>query len=79
LANRDVASILVDTIQLSILPVSGNFTDLKPVFALSNEQVLMLTEQQMESAQDARLNKLLDFQQSGTLTEGDRSELQTLM
>jgi hypothetical protein len=27
----------------------------------------------------ARLSKLLDRQQSGTLSEGDRSELQTLM
>ncbi len=79
LANRDVASILVDTIQLSIPPVSGDVTDLEPVFALSDEQVLVLTKLQMEPEQDARLSELLDRQQSGTLTEGDRSELQTLM
>ncbi|MCC5663413.1 hypothetical protein LC653_05555 [Nostoc sp. CHAB 5784] len=79
LANRDVASILVDTIQLSIPPVSGDITDLQPVSALSDEEVLVLTELQMESEQDARLSELLDRQQSGTLTEGDRSELQTLM
>ncbi|MBN3908184.1 MAG: hypothetical protein HWQ35_17060 [Nostoc sp. NMS1] len=79
LANRDVASILVDTIQLSIPPVSGDITELEPVFALSDQQVLMLTELQMESEQDARLSELLDRQQSGTLSEGDRSELQTLM
>ncbi|MHC5933571.1 hypothetical protein [Nostoc sp.] len=79
LANRDVASILVDTIQLSIPPVSGDITDLEPVFVLSDEQVLVLTELQMEPEQDARLSELLDRQQSGTLTEGDRSELQTLM
>ncbi|MHC5724867.1 MAG: hypothetical protein ACYTXY_12140 [Nostoc sp.] len=79
LANRDLASILVDTIQLSIPLVSGDITDLEPVFALSDEEVLVLTELQMESAQDARLSKLLDRQQSGTLSEGDRSELQTLM
>lgn len=79
LANRDVASILVDTIQLSIPPVSGDVSDLEPVSALSDEQVLMLTELQMEPEQDARLSELLDRQQSGTLSEGDRSELQTLM
>ncbi|MEH2378599.1 MAG: hypothetical protein V7K27_06805 [Nostoc sp.] len=79
LANRDVASILVDTIQLSIPPVSGDVTDLEPVSVLSDEEVLVLTELQMESAQDARLSELLDRQQSGTLSEGDRSELQTLM
>lgn len=79
LANRDVASILVDTIQLSIPPVSGDITDLEPVSVLSDEQVLVLTELQMESEQDARLSELLDRQQSGTLSEGDRSELQTLI
>ncbi|MEA5599930.1 hypothetical protein [Nostoc sp. UHCC 0252] len=79
LANRDVASILVDTIQLSIPPVSGDISDLEPVSVLSDEQVLVLTELQMEPEQDARLSELLDRQQSGTLSEGDRSELQTLM
>ncbi|MHC0063029.1 hypothetical protein ACWATR_08895 [Nostoc sp. UIC 10890] len=79
LANRDVASILVDTIQLSIPPVSGDISDLEPVSVLSDEQVLVLTELQMESEQDARLSELLDRQQSGTLNEGDRSELQTLI
>ncbi|MFN6519195.1 MAG: hypothetical protein RMY29_032530 [Nostoc sp. CreGUA01] len=79
LANRDVASILVDTIQLSIPPVSGEISDLEPVSVLSDEQVLVLTELQMEPEQDARLSELLDRQQSGTLSEGERSELQTLM
>ncbi|WP_373525344.1 hypothetical protein [Nostoc sp.] len=86
LANRDIASILVDTIQLSIPPVSGDITNLQPVSILSDEQVLMLTELQMESAQDAQLSELLvgvarrrHRQQSGTLTECDRTELQTLM
>ncbi|MEH1867953.1 MAG: hypothetical protein V7K69_23565 [Nostoc sp.] len=79
LANRDVVSILVDTIQLSIPPVSGDVSDLEPVSVLSDEQVLVLTELQMEPEQDARLSELLDRQQSDTLSEGDRSELQTLM
>ncbi|MEH1853259.1 MAG: hypothetical protein V7L11_16670 [Nostoc sp.] len=79
LANRDVASILVDTIQLSIPPVCGDVTDLEPVSVLSDEQVLVLTELQMEPEQDARLSEMLDRQQSGTLSEGDRSELQTLI
>ncbi|MBD2516395.1 hypothetical protein H6G93_15505 [Nostoc sp. FACHB-973] len=79
LANRDVASILVDTIQLSIPPVSGEITDLEPVSVLSDEQVLVLTELQMEPEQDARLSELLDRQQSGTFTEGECPELQILM
>ncbi|WP_242053783.1 hypothetical protein [Nostoc sp. FACHB-888] len=79
MANRDVASILVDTIQLSIPPVNGDVIDLERVSVLSDEQVLVLIELQMEAEQDARLSELLDRQQSGTLSEGDRSELQTLM
>ncbi|MEH1797108.1 hypothetical protein [Nostoc sp.] len=39
----------------------------------------MLTELQMESEQDARLSELLDRQQAATLTEEERSELQTLI
>jgi hypothetical protein len=79
LANRDVASVLADTLQLSIPPVRGDVTDLEPVSTLSNEQVLALTELQMEPDQDARLSELLDRQQAGFLTENERPELQTLM
>lgn len=79
LANRDVASILSDTIQLSIPPVSADVTDLESVSILSDEQVLLLTQLQMEPDQDNRLSELLDRQQAGILTEDERKELQTLM
>jgi hypothetical protein len=64
----------------------GNINDLEPVSVLSDEQVLVLTELQMEAEQDTRLSEMLvgiarrrHRQQSGTLTEGDRSDLKTLM
>lgn len=79
LANRDVASVLADTIQLSIPSVRADILDLEPISDLANEQVLALTELQMEPDQDARLSELLDRQQSGLLTENERSELQALM
>lgn len=79
LANRDVASILIDTIQLLVPPVRADVLSLEPVFKLSDQQVLALAELQMEPDQDARLSELLDRQQSGILTETDRLELQTLM
>lgn len=44
LANRDIASILVDTIQLSMPATSVTILDLEPISDLSNEQVLALTE-----------------------------------
>jgi len=79
LANRDIASILVNTLQLSIPPIRADVIDLAPVSTLSDEQVLELTELQMELAQDNRLSELLDRQQAGILTKDERSELQTLM
>lgn len=79
LANRDIASILADTLQLSIPLVSVEVNNLEPVSVLSDEQVLALTDLKMEPEQDTRLSKLLDRQQAGTLTEDERPELQVLM
>jgi hypothetical protein len=79
LANRDLASVVADTIKLSIPPISPEAAALEPVSVLSNEQVLALTQLQMEQEQDARLSDLLDRQQSGILTEIEGIELQTLM
>jgi hypothetical protein len=79
LANRDVASILADTIQLAIPPTRSGTFELEPVSKLSDNQVLALTKLQMEPFQDMRLSELLDRQQAGILVEDERSELQTLM
>ncbi|MFB2937325.1 hypothetical protein ACE1B6_18920 [Aerosakkonemataceae cyanobacterium BLCC-F154] len=79
LANRDVASILAETIQHSIPFTRADVFDLKPVSDLSDEQVLALTELQMEPDQDIRLSELLDRQQAGILVENERLELQNLM
>lgn len=79
LANRDVASVLADTIQLSIPSVRANVLDLEPVSDLSDEQVFALTELQMEPDQDTRLSELLDRQQASLLAEDERLELQALM
>ena len=79
LANRDVASVLADTIQLSIPPVRADIIDLEPLSTLSDEQVLALTELQMEPDQDTRLSELLACQQAGILAEHECSELQILI
>jgi hypothetical protein len=75
--NRDVESVLTDAIYASIPFVrpetAGAIAD------LSNEELLALTDLQMEPAEDSRLSELLDKQQSGTLTEAERPELQKLM
>jgi hypothetical protein len=79
LANRDIASVLADTIQLSMAPISLDALDLEPITDISDGQVLALTELQMEPDQDTRLSELLDRQQAGLMTENERSELQDLM
>ena len=79
LANRDVVSILADTIQHSIPFIRAEVLDLKAISDLSDEQVLELTELQMEPDQDVRLSELLDRQQAGILVENERLELQNLM
>jgi hypothetical protein len=87
LANRDIASILADTIQNSIPNISEVATTLQPISLLSDADVLALTELQMEPAQDLQLSELLDRQQAGLLTDIEspeerlrqRSELQILM
>ncbi len=79
LANRDITSVLVDTIRLSIPPIGVDILDLEPISDLPDEHVLALTELQMEPDQDARLSELLDRQQAALLTEDERLELQVLM
>jgi hypothetical protein len=79
LANRDIASVLADTIQLSMPSIRADALNLEPISDLSDQQVLALTELQMESEQDTRLSELLDRQQAGHLIEDERLELQALM
>jgi hypothetical protein len=79
LTSCDVADILTDTIVLSLPPFSQRQELIKPVAELSDEEILALTELQMEPAQDRRLSLLLDRQQAGELTEPERSELLELM
>lgn len=79
LANRDVASVLADSILLSIPAIREEVLMLAPISSLGDEEVVTLTELQMEPDQDQQLSLLLNRQQEGTLTESERQELQTLM
>ncbi|HBL14652.1 MAG TPA: hypothetical protein DD379_25335 [Cyanobacteria bacterium UBA11162] len=79
LASRDVADILTDAIKLSIPPVSLHTETIEPISVLSDEQIIAITQLQMEPEQDQRLSNLLDKQQAGILTNNQRLELLTLM
>jgi hypothetical protein len=78
-ANRDVASVLAETIYASIPYVGEDVAELEPVADLPDEQVLALTQLQMEPEQDAELSRLLDGQQAGLLTQVKQLSLQSLM
>jgi hypothetical protein len=79
LANRDLSSILTDTLTRSLPPISAQTNTLQSISDLSDRQVMALTHLEMEPAQDTRLSELLDKQQSGTLNPEEPQELDTLM
>ena len=84
LTSRDVADVLTEVIALSLFPINlqGVPTDsneFQPVASLPDEEVIALTELQMEPHSDQRLSELLDKQQAGILTEAEHPELWTLM
>jgi hypothetical protein len=51
----------------------------KPINALSDREILALTEIQMDTVQDRYLSVLLDKQQADELTSGEQVELWALM
>ena len=79
LTGREVADVLVDTIEISLQPFAAQPGTDRPVTTLSDEEVLALTDLQLETGQDRRLSVLLDTQQAGWLTEAERTELRALM
>jgi hypothetical protein len=79
LANRDLESVLSDAIYASIPFVRPEAEELGAIANLSNEEILALTELQMEPEEDSYLSELLDKQQAGTLSDAERPELQRLM
>jgi hypothetical protein len=79
LANRDLSSVLADTLTRSLPSISANIDTLPPISDLSEQQLMALTQLEMDPAQDMRLSELLDKQQSGTLSPKELQELDDLM
>lgn len=71
--HRSVSEILVETLEIFLLPTA------KPVSALSDSEVISLTQLRLQPVQEQRLNELLDRQQSGTINSVEREELQALI
>jgi predicted DNA-binding protein len=71
--HRSVSEILVETIENFLLPTA------KPVSALSDSEVIALTQLRLQPVQEQRLSELLEHQQCGTITDFEREELQALI
>jgi len=82
LVSRDVVDVLTEALALSLLPIVPQHTDSStptPVATLSDEEVLALTELQLEPDLDRQLSELLERQQAGTLNDAERPHLAALM
>ena len=71
--HRSVSEILVETLENFLLPTA------KPVSALSDREVIALTQLRLQPVQEQRLSELLEHQQCGTITDFEREELQALI
>ena len=89
ITNRNIVDVLTQAIVLSLSPIASQYTGAESlentfvasqeVTSLSDEEVIALTELQMEPEQDQRLSELLYNQQSGMLINVEHSELVSLM
>lgn len=79
ISDRKIEDLLAQAIELSFWPVGAPNEDRKSVSNLSDDEVLELSELQMDAKQDRRFSSLLDRQQAGTLSTSEESELLAFM
>jgi hypothetical protein len=79
LTGRSIADVLADTLDISLQPLSLEAVTKKPVYELSDAEVLVLADSQMAAVQSTRFSELLDKQQAGKLSDTERPELLALM
>jgi hypothetical protein len=79
LANRDLASILTDTVVSSLPPLSDQIDSLQSIEELSDRAILDLANSRLSEAQDLRLSELLDKQREGEMVGDEPQELEALM
>jgi hypothetical protein len=79
ITQRDLSETLTDALTTVLPPVHTTSEFKQPVSALSDEEVLALSQAQMETTLGERLGALLEKQREGTLTEAEHSELMALM
>jgi hypothetical protein len=79
LLGKDVVEVLVDTLTLSLAPITTQSGVMPAVGTLSDQEVLALSELRLQPKDDERLSELLGKQQEGLLAQDEQSELLGLM
>jgi hypothetical protein len=79
LANRDLESVITDTLLSSLPPMEAHIDALQPIETCSDEEILVLAHSQMAPDQDVQMSELLAKQRENELTELERNNLAALM
>ena len=79
LTERNINEMLSDSLESLLLPFAVSPETSQPVSALSDQEVIALTELQLPPKQDRRLSGLLDKQQADKINPQERAELFALM
>lgn len=79
LTGRSINDLLSESIKNLLSPLAFPTTSTQPVSALSDKEVLALTELQLSEEQDDRLSALLNKQQEGKINTQESAELFALM
>jgi hypothetical protein len=79
ITQQELSETLTDALTIALTPVHTTPKLEKPVSSLSDEDVLALSQVQMNPLQGQRLSELLKKQREETLTRTSRSELLALV
>jgi hypothetical protein len=79
LANRDLNSVIADTVGASLASINPHIDQLPTIDSLNDVEILALSRLEMEPNQDARLSELLEKQRERSLLSGEPQELEGLM
>lgn len=79
ITNRDLPETLTDALTIALTPVHTTPKLEESVSALSDDDVLALSQAQMNTTRGQRLSKLLEKQREGALAENEHPELLALI
>lgn len=79
ITGRDIADVLADMISLSLQPLGAQSTDDRSIADLSDADVMVAADSQMDSTQDKYLSETLEKQQAGRLADAEYPAMLALM